>query len=293
MVSVKVLFHKIDLDGTSSGYIAREALKAQGYSVEAVGINYGYTDEELVEAVGDSQLVYCVDFSLRSQDIVDLNARGVDLVIIDHHDDPIKQIKTLYRDGVFRGKLESGRAAVSLVWEYFHSDTPAPWWVAIVDDLDMWTFHYPETKPISKAMSMEKMDVDGFAKAIQKSKSQLWDEGLILERYAERVIKSAAASAFYMNVDGKRALACPTVSYLRSELAEWLYEKYECDFVLLFNHRKDGFTLSLRSKKGSGTAVDEIARRFNGNGHEHAAGCFVNCFESIGAKLDDPLVEIV
>ncbi|AXY00939.1 hypothetical protein D1115_06555 [Vibrio alfacsensis] len=76
-------------------------------------------------------------------------------------------------------------------------------------------------------------------------------------------------------------------------MAEWLYEKYQCDFVLLFNHRRDGFTLSLRSKKGSGTVVDEIACRFNGNGHEHAAGCFVASLDSIGTKLDDPLVELV
>ncbi len=289
-----VLYHSIDLDGTSSGWIVREAFKATGeVDVKTVGINYGYTEDELFEAIEGMDEVFCVDFSIRPEHIRELHRQGYALTIIDHHEDPIKQIAPLYEEGLFQGLLEVGKCGAVLCWEYMSDpDEARPWWLEHINDLDLWQFNLPETRPLSLAMSIEEMTPDGFEKAISKSKEQLVSEGKVLERYAQRVIETAAGGAFYMTVGGKRALVCQTVSYLRSELAEYLYNTYQCDFVALFNQRKDKVTMSLRSNKRE-VRVDAIARDFGGNGHPGAAGCVIASLDELGTIIDEPLVQLV
>lgn len=119
-------YHDADTDGHCSGAIVRYFIKKRGFlkeqgieDVECIGINYGY-DKKLVFDVADKDTyVFLTDFTLDSEDMLELEKRVHKVIWIDHHISRIKENSELEH---LAGLRDPDVAATLLAWVWFNKE---------------------------------------------------------------------------------------------------------------------------------------------------------------------------
>ena len=109
---MKCFYHSADLDGHCSGALIKMAYP----DCDLIGINYG--DEFPWLAVNSQDQVFMVDFALQPFELMQVLAQRCDLTWIDHHKSAIEEARDLPFFKFERHRLEIGKGACQLVWEY-------------------------------------------------------------------------------------------------------------------------------------------------------------------------------
>ena len=214
--------------------------------------------------------VYFVDFSYKRPVILEMAAKAKDITILDHHKTAEADLVDLPPNVFVDFNMD--KSGARLAWEHFQSRF-VPELVKHVEDRDLWRFHYPDTKAFSAALFAEeynfvtwdlwnqKIEAEGVGWAVQSGEA-------ILRKQAKD-INELLQNKFRLSIGGTEVWVANLPYTLCSDAGHILAqgEPFGATFYL------DGTSaiFSLRSTD-DGIDVSEIAKKYGGGGHKHAAG---------------------
>lgn len=266
-----VLYHATCTDGSAAAWVIQQTFPEHNITFQE--IQYGYNKDELSRIAGSDVIV--VDFCLTECDTLELARRVSSLTVIDHHDTRSDYLTRLIDEGVIFGVYDELKSGALLAWEYFNPSIAAPQLIEHVSDRDLFNFHLDDTKSIitaAKARGSES-GVEHFGKLAQIPLDQLKDEGSPLTEFKQACLESIARDVFWVDTDDGLIPVANTTKVFASDMGEYLYTKKQIPYAALISMNKNGYGVSLRSKKNEGIIVKPLAEnRFNGGGHKYAAG---------------------
>jgi oligoribonuclease NrnB/cAMP/cGMP phosphodiesterase (DHH superfamily) len=258
-----VLYHANCADGFCAAWVCWKKFKDDA---EYVPVQYGQAPPDV-----RGREVYIVDFSYNAFITTNLILAAESMVILDHHKTaqealhPFKSTKI-----IFDMKKSGGR----LTWEYLFPGENPPWLVFYTEDRDLWHFALPNSREVNDCLSSYPFDFNVW-EAFSNYRldgnefSQLIQEGAAIQRYKQQLVDCAIEHAVEINIGGHYILAVNS-TVLFSEVAGKLAEGRP--FGATYFIRKDGKKVwSLRSSP-DGVDVSEVAKKYGGGGHKHAAG---------------------
>jgi uncharacterized protein len=263
-----VLYHAACADGFCAAWVARRKMP----DAECVPVQYGQPPPDVA-----GRDVYILDFCYKGHVLLEMAKSAAQVLILDHHKTAAADLDELHArfDGSIPptrlvSRFDINKSGGRLAWEHFFKGEPAPWLVDYTEDRDLWRWKLPLSREVSAALSSYPHDFavwDRLAEFL--TPTLLAGEGTGILRYQARQVESACAHAALTDVCGHKVLAVNATT-LQSEIAGKLAEGRPfgaCYFI-----RADGKKVwSLRSTP-EGIDVSEVAKKYGGGGHKHAAG---------------------
>lgn len=186
------------------------------------------------------------------------------VVVLDHHLTAEADVGPM-RHPKLRTFFDASRSGAALAWSAFHESSP-PALIRHIEDYDLFRRVLPGTDEIQLALASHPFDFE------------VWDdldvealraEGGAILRWTDRQIGRIAASSGRMVLAG---LDVPCANAPRC-FVDRLGHRLAKDepFAVVWAESSGFLHFSLRSREGSGLAVNAIAEGFGGRGHRHAA----------------------
>ena len=259
------MYHGLCADGFTAGWVVWK-FHGEG-RVEFHAASHGDPPPE----VGERE-VYLVDFSYPRPVIEAMTRRATKLTVIDHHITAAHELEGLIRhDGVIDGVFDMNKSGCLLTWEWFFRDTYPPPALLAVNDRDLWRFELPWTRKIFSALTSYPYDFAVWEMLMEADRlDSLRQEGIALERKQRKDIAEIIATGSHLiTIAGHTVPACNVPSPWASDAGHLLAQGHP--FAACFWIDGERIAFSLRSAP-DGLDVSEIAKRFGGGGHPHAAG---------------------
>lgn len=199
-----------------------------------------------------------------------------------------------------RVAFDSERSGAGLTWDTLFHGEPRPWFVDYVEDRDLWRWALPESELVNAYLSSFPPGPEAFGKSeyvfdnwnprvlIESADSNLaWNypfdvyhAGDAILRYRARLVESmverARSGRLPGGFDDEGRSICPgnvpitNAPVLQSEVAHEL-AKGQPFAAVYWDDDEGNRVWSLRSDE-DGVDVSDIAKRYGGGGHPHAAG---------------------
>ena len=277
-----VIFHKNCPDGFGSAWIVNKFLNKE---IEYKGIAASTTVKEIELNIKNKNLLI-LDISFSKEDIKIVEKITKNFLVIDHHltyFDQISKIKNV--------ELDKSHSAIYLTWKKFFPNKEVPLFVKYVEDNDIKTNKYSETRPFSTALPI-KYPFNNQKKFLtwdkllnNKNVKNLINDG---KKYLEYKTHILETNTFYVrkiyNLKNKKfskykvILINRTITGLNGDLAEYILKKnHKVDILILWSeiikNNEEIYTLILRTLKED-INLAELANIYNGGGHAKAAHFF-------------------
>jgi oligoribonuclease NrnB/cAMP/cGMP phosphodiesterase (DHH superfamily) len=263
-----VIYHAACLDGFAAAYIAW--LKF-GDEVEYIPAHYG---NEPPDVTGKE--VYILDFSYPRETLIRMSEKANSLLVLDHH-------KTAQADlsGLPFAVFDMEKSGCGLAFEYFYPGTQIPYFVARIQDRDLWRFNYEDTKDFCAGLRTVAMSFQAWEYVLTNSfeVDEVLTVGSCLNKQFDDEVADLVKKAHPLFIAGgvtravKTGLAVNAPAKYASELGNKLAEKSGvCGLVYSFDGSRNEWQYSFRSID-SGIDVSAVAKRHGGGGHRNAAGC--------------------
>lgn len=234
--------------------------------------------------------VVMIDCCFPRTDLLRLRGQVGDLLVLDHHQSSAQSCGDLSFC-----HFEQNRSGAGLAWEFFFPSEPPPLLVQYVQDQDLHTRIYEDTRDFMPAVYSRGLSFDwwsylgGFSKdspEARKNLQEFLEKGAMLREHFSHLMDEMVARSFVLQLFGHR-VRCANAPYpFHSAVANRMaYSDASLDFAMSFAFDQPGrVRVSLRSRS-TGMNLDQVASRLGGGGHAHAAGALV--------KVEDffPLLE--
>lgn len=192
--------------------------------------------------------------------------------VIDHHKNPVENLLNNKPNNV-ELIYSFNKSGCMLVWEYLYGDEPLPRAVFHIGMKDIWDFSHKDTEPLCAYIESNYIITNNcdFTELLNENNiNEMIKNGVNIVKedkdYVKNIMKNLTINTednyMVLNVvfDGNKKYYKYMIEY-----AQLYY--IDCDVLRINNHP----TYSLRRLKNS-VNVDEIARKYGGNGHPGAAG---------------------
>lgn len=278
MSKTLVIYHKNCWDGFCAAWLFHQ----QGAYHDAKFIPAQYGDAP-PDCAGTR--VFIVDFSYPRDVLFSMAEQAASLTVLDHH---ATAEQALYN---FCGEANAERGItipLQVIFEMEHSggylawrylaergmiSNQRPWLVDYTEDRDLWRWALPSSKAINAAIRSYPLDFDIWDRIAQHGGDEYISEGTAILRREQQIIADHVAHARDVCI-GEYLVPCVNATTLFSDIAGEL--AVGKPFAACYFDRADGKRqYSLRSDD-NGIDVSEIAKRFGGGGHKHAAGYAVD-----------------
>lgn len=243
--------------------------------------------------------IYIVDISLSPTKYTQLldHLRSIDrlgeekpyTVCIDHHRTAVDSLEALqsYCDDTMI-EIGPGLSGATLVWKYFNErrgeELPTPLLFRYVADQDVWEWKMEESKAINSALNTLDGHVESLTEELRwslKDESDWLHTRLNQGKAILSVIESQVRKSYsrVLNIEAKDEVEIRVVNSTEnaSDLGNTLCEESDNApnaVAWIYSIQRDwSVKCSLRSIPGGHITAREIAERFGGGGHDHAAGC--------------------
>jgi oligoribonuclease NrnB/cAMP/cGMP phosphodiesterase (DHH superfamily) len=216
--------------------------------------------------------VYVVDFSYPRPVMESMARQATKLTVLDHHLTAAQDLEGFIRhDGVVDGVFDMDKSGCLLTWEWFFRDTHPPPALLAVNDRDLWTFERPWTREIFSALTSYPYAFETWETLMEADRlDALRQEGIALERKQQKdIAETIAAGSYLITMAGHTVPACNVPSIWASDTGHIMAQGHPFAACVWIDGEQIAF--SLRSA-ADGLDVAEIAKRFGGGGHPHAAG---------------------
>lgn len=254
------IYHANCADGFAAAWVVRRAL---GDAVEFYPGVYG---EDPPEVTG--RLVILVDFSYPRAVLEGMIQRAIEVVILDHHKSAEHDLHDLRRAiKVF----DMNRSGARITWDFFFPSEPPPQLLLHIEDRDLWRFALPNTRQIQANLFSYPYDFAVWDTLMASDVTSLIAEGSAIERkHFKDLTELLPAVTRPMIIDGHQVNVA-NLPYIFTSDAALMLAKDKA-FGACYWDTPTGRSFSLRSETEGGADVSEIARKFGGGGHKHAAG---------------------
>ena len=266
-----VLYHKGCTDGFGAAWAAYRSL---GKSADYIAVENQMPPPERLQG----RTVYMVDFTYPRAITEQLIRDNVRVTALDHHLSS-REVTELTHD--FRYS-ETHSGAV-LAWEYFHPDAPVPFMLQVIEDIDLYRLTVPDSAVLSDWLDLYDFDFKVYTKLVRSLETPAGRRravlrGTLVQQYRTKCVERiVSTNAYEVDFDGHRVPAL-TTELFHAEAGRVL--ALGRPFSVVWRIRANGPYVSLRSAPG-GVNVSELAARYGGGGHEHAAGFKVPRLEDL------------
>jgi len=255
-----VIYHASCSDGFCAAWLLHKVYP----DAEYMPMQYG----DPVPVIRERQL-FIVDFSFPRDDLIELNTHN-DLVVLDHH--TTAQVNC---EGLDFCTFDMDKCGAELTLGYVKDkynipiDNNVQTLVDYVGDRDLWKWKLPKSKEVNAAIRSYSFDFDVWDTF---TINNLMSDGEAIERYRRGLIQNHVKHAQTVSFAGYtvQMVECTTME-VSSEIGHEICDGYPFGIIYSNKYDKRIRTYSLRSN-GDGVDVSEIAKRFGGGGHKHAAG---------------------
>ena len=208
---VTVFYHADCPDGFGAAYAAWLRF---GASAVYRAMHHGQP-REMAEIAGHD--VFILDFSFAPDALAAMAALAGSVVQLDHHASarqPWAARLTKAPDGreTFSHPdlpltviFDLGKSGVRLAWEHFHPDRPVPLVLRHVEDVDLWRFALPGSRPIARALRLLPDDFAAWDELVRQADAPdapryaaLLAEGEAIERFFQTEIARLAHGSLVM-----------------------------------------------------------------------------------------------
>lgn len=214
--------------------------------------------------------VLMVDFSYKRPIILEMAKQAKSILIIDHHKSAEQDLVDLPNNVETIFDMEHSGAM--LTWLHFFGGHPddAPDLIKRVEDRDLWRFKFSDTREIQANIFSHEYTFENWDKLAAAGMSELAREGKAIERKHFKDIKELLAiTKRRLNIGGYNVPAASLPYTLSSDAGHIMGESEP--FAVCYWDTPTGRVFSLRSSE-TGIDVSEIAKKYGGGGHKHAAG---------------------
>lgn len=260
-----VIYHAHCADGWAAAWAAYRRSASWATSTaepELLPASYGDDPPEV-----DGRDVLIVDFSYPRETMLEMHGRARSLLVFDHHKSAAEALA-----GLPFAVFDMERSGAGLVWDELTGHEPRPWIVDYVEDRDLWRWALPDSRAVSAYLRTIPFELGAWfdvqADGLEVAKAR----GQSILAYVDALVRSHVERAAPATIGGHTVPvvnATAVVSEVGNELAA------SAPFAAVWSVAADGsYLYSLRSCASNPDHVDvsEIARRYGGGGHRHAAG---------------------
>lgn len=262
MTDQLVIYHGNCADGFGAAYAAHLAMPdAEFYP--------GVYQQEPPDAT--DRYVYMLDFSYKRPVILDMAQRAKRIVILDHHLSAMEDLKDLNSPKVST-YFDMNKSGAVISWEFFNLKSKSvPDLFKYIQDRDLWKHELPRTKEVNAAIFSFEYNFDVWAKLVATPINDLADEGEAILRKQNKDLKELLPLVTRKMPIGEYAdIPVANLPYMLASEAGHILSK-DAPFAATYFDTEDGRQFSLRSAE-YGVDVSEIAKKYGGGGHKHAAG---------------------
>lgn len=221
--------------------------------------------------VKDSEVIL-VDFSYKRSVLLEMAEKAKSILILDHHKSAECDLIDL--PGNIESHFDMDRSGAVMAWEYFHPGKKIPALFEHIQDRDLWRFNMDGTREIQACLFSYPYEFDLWEKLLYKDLRILREEGEAIERKHFKDINELIKSAsFRMQIAGYDVPVLNAPYFLSSDAGHIMGENE--NFAACYWDTPEGRIFSLRSAD-NGLDVSEIAAKYGGGGHKHAAGFRIN-----------------
>lgn len=235
--------------------------------------------------------VYLLDYSYKRPVLIELAKKSKSITILDHHKTAEKDLSDLVgvEEDSIKVTFDMNKSGARLAWDHFHgmSTHRRPMLIDYVEDRDLWKFQFPETKDLSAWLFSFDYDFKTWIDLREIlddpiSRKEAKNYGEAIQRKHNKDIKELLTMvARTVNIKEYEVQVANLPYTMASDAANLLAQQNPKLFGATYFQDKEGYyVFSLRSIEG-GEDVSEIAKRFGGGGHKHAAGFRIKEWEEL------------
>lgn len=227
--------------------------------------------------------VYVVDYSFTAEVDARVRTEAKSLVVIDHHQTAM-DVVTAHPENVFN----QNHSGAVLAWQYFHPDTPVPELLWYVEDHDIWKFALPENLEFNAALGQYERTFAVWDELITnltnpEFRASFIKTGTTIKQFEESLIRDLLKFRERAHFEGHDIWVLNVSRIYRSILGHKLAKLNESEggvpLSIVYYRSNGAINLSLRSE--GDIDVAEIAQKYGGGGHKHAAGIKVDSFADL------------
>lgn len=221
--------------------------------------------------------VFIVDFSYGLEDMKQIIEVAKHVTLLDHHQTAVKNLGTL-EDPKLTKVLDMTRSGVMLTWDFLYPNEAPPMMLLNIQDRDLWTFNFPETKPIMAYVASYPQVFSVWDELMGTSIHLMVEAGKhIYRRYMMDIQNVLESGQHQMNICGYVVPAVCIPHLWASDACGTMCvgKPFAVAFWIVGTRRY----FSLRSN-AQGKDVAGIAERFGGGGHKNAAGFVIHNLKS-------------
>jgi len=271
-----LFYHHPCSDGFTAAWVARR------YDPAIRLVPYDHDDPVPQDVAGER--VAMIDCCFPRDLLLQLRARVHDLLVLDHHQSSAKACGDLPFC-----HFEQERSGAGLAWAFFYPHKAPPLLVTYVQDQDLHTRKYQETRDFIPALYRHGLefrwwDYMGSLHRSDEQSEQLFlatlREGAVLREHFSHLMEEMASRSSPATLFGYRVRYANAPNPFHSAVANCLaYRDSSIDFGLSFAFEHlNRVRVSLRSR-ATGMDLHEVASRLGGGGHAHAAGAIMQASE--------------
>lgn len=280
-----ILYHDNCSDGLASAAVMKIALDVMKEPYELIPVNY---DAPVPEVKGD---VICIlDFCYSPEETAKLALGKRELIVLDHHKkaadmfDGYGQV-TNYASGCLTHiDICEDMSGAGMTYKYLMSyggpsiekvlgSQRIQTLVEAVQDRDLWRFALPDSRVIHQMLLDLPKDAGAWGEFMlgdDETYQTAFGKAKVELEATQLIVKDIAAKAILVPFRGKLIPMTECPGKYASYVGEILNKDHEFSLTY-FIREADVLQCSLRSAD-NGADVNEIAKKFGGGGHIHAAG---------------------
>jgi nanoRNase/pAp phosphatase (c-di-AMP/oligoRNAs hydrolase) len=273
---IVVIYHAQCRDGFGAAYAA---WKKFGNTATYLPMrNQSDLDVELKD-----KEIFVLDYSFDKEVDDALRANNKSVVVIDHHQTAGPAV-TAHPENIF----DQSHSGAVLSWQYFHPDVPVPPLLYYVEDHDLWKFALPNHREYNAAVNEYPMTFTDWDRLIQRLTddefvANMIETGATIVRFEDKLVDSLLQYKERALFEGHEIWVLNVSRTYRSilghKLAKLNKESGGMPLSIVYYHHRGAVSLSLRSEDDIDVA--EIALKYGGGGHKHAAGIKVDSFADL------------
>jgi len=260
--NILCIYHGNYADGFASAWVVRKFYK-EVYLPDDLEFHAGVYQNPPPDVTGKD--VILVDFSYKRPILDEMKSKAASILILDHHKTAMEDLQG-FEGAVF----DMERSGAMITWNHFFPNLEAPRLIDHIQDRDLWQFKIPRTREVQAAIFSYPYDFDIWDKLMEQDVYHLFLEGVTIERKHFKDIHELLAVCQTRTKIAGWNVPVANLPYIFSSDAGHIMGKGE-PFAACYMDTPEGRVYSLRSSD-DGLDVGEIAKKFGGGGHKHAAG---------------------
>lgn len=284
------IYHANCLDGFAAAYALHYFMGRD--EVDFHASDYGDAPPDV-----KSRDVVIVDFSYKREVLLEMARDANSILILDHHktaqedllgfklppdfaawEEYIRVHVPFTAENKVAALFDMNRSGAGMAWDYFGSGA-RPLLIDYVEDRDLYRFKMSRTREICAGLASYPMTFEVWDHFFpyrypeqQEVLNDLYTGGLAINRYNKQVIESALpVMERKMIIGGVKMPVVNLPKVMASDAGNMLAQKWAVRTAAVYRDESDHRAFSLRSTS-LGLDVAEIAKKYGGGGHQHAAG---------------------